>query len=233
MNEWYHKVDNKTLVTNENNETIIRENVNNIEEVLTTENNIQDIKNKINKMSQELSGLQQGRRTFKGFRIMLNTMIPATILFTLTFNNFSIVDTLNYSLNQFFCALFFVGANIIVPAISKVIKLSISQNIKKLEYLKKELILENLKLKELKEKSIETLNTKTEPKKIIQSKYVNNLNINLKFIDKHIINKDFFKLFNSYKPSLNGYYSEEEIKFMEENLLENKNKKTKRIIKKI
>ena len=58
MNEWYHKVDNKTLVTNENNETIIRENVNNIEEVLTTENNIQDIKNKINKMSQELSGLQ-------------------------------------------------------------------------------------------------------------------------------------------------------------------------------
>lgn len=28
MNEWYHKVDNKTLVTNENNETITRENVN-------------------------------------------------------------------------------------------------------------------------------------------------------------------------------------------------------------
>ena len=87
MNEWYHKVDNKTLVT--------------------TENNIQDIKNKINKMSQELSGLQQERRTFKSFRMVL------------------INDKLNYSLNQFFCALFFVSANIIVPAISKVIKSSI------------------------------------------------------------------------------------------------------------
>ena len=232
MNEWYYNNDNKILVTNENGENIVRENIDNIEEILIVENEIEEIQTNIHVLCSSIFHLYKSKKAYNGFRIVPNIMIIITVLICLIGSNFSFFDALGSNTCRLFCSLFFVGGNIILPCITKTMNYALSSKDKQVKYLEKELITKEKELKNLKIKSNKKLTNTLHPVKINKSEYMKNLYINLNFIQDHIINRDILKLFKSYKPALNNHYSQEQLEFIEDNFELLKSIKVKSIKKK-
>lgn len=228
MNKWYYSKNDNILVTNENGEDSIRKNIDNIEDVLTIENDIEEIQINILENCSKILKLIKNKKDFTLFRIVPNIMIIVTVLICLIGYNFSVVDALGSNACRLFCSLFFVGGNIVLPCITKIMDHGLSSRDKQNKYLEKELEKKEKELENLKFKSKKGKTNTSSPTKINKSDYVKNLYINLNFIQEHIINRDILKLFKSYKPALNNHYSKEQLEFIEDNfeLLENVKVKT-------